>query len=105
MDLWLTKEGDGYRLHRHRYHGGRRVRLVDEKKELIAEIDGVEGAIYAPVRVDESAGNANPYVKVTNEAAKDLVERKGALWYLNPLCGGKDVLLEPLYIPAAGAVG
>ena len=28
-------------------------------------------------------------MKVTKEAAKDLIERKGTLWYLNPLCRRK----------------
>ena len=49
--------------------------------------------------------DAKPNVKVTKEAAKDLVERKGALWWLNPLCGGKDALLEPLFITERGGLG
>ena len=105
MDVWLTKEGDGYRLHRHRYHGGTRLRLVDEKQELLTELDDFEGTIYVPVRVDESAGNTNPYVKVSKEALKDLIERKGALCHINPLCGGKDALLEPLFVTSPMITG
>ena len=58
----------------------------------------------SPVVVHETA-DAKPYVKVTKEAAKDLVERKGALWWLNPPCGGKDALLEPMFVPAPGELG
>ena len=78
---------------------------MDEKQELQDEIERFEGTIYVPVRVDDSAGKANPYVKVSKEALKDLVERKGALWYLNPLCGGKDALLEPMYATPPMEVG
>ena len=42
-------------------------------------------------------------VEVTKEAAKDLVERKGALWWLNPL-GGKDALLEPMPVVDPGGL-
>ena len=72
--------------------------MVDEKDELLAELDAFDGPIYAPIRVDESAGNANPYVTVSKEAVKELVKRKGALWYLNPLCGGNGALLEPVLV-------
>ena len=78
---------------------------MDEKRELLDEVERVGGVVYVPFRVDESAGNANPYVAVTKEAAKDLVERKGALWYVNPLGGGKDVLPEPMFISGAGELG
>ena len=65
-----------------------------------------KGPLYAPVRVDESAGNANPYVEVTKEAAKTLVEDKGALWYLNPLRGNANsFLLEPTYVAPPMRVG
>ena len=104
-DVWARLEDGAWKLYHVRVDGGRRMRLVDEKKELLDEIEQFEGTVYVPVRVHETAGNANPYVKVTKEALKDLIERKGALWYLNPLCGGKDALLEPLFIPAAGGLG
>ena len=98
MDLWLTKDEDGFRFHRYPYHGGTRLRMVDEKKELLAELDGFEGTIYVPVRVDGSAGDVDAYVRVPRDALKDLVERQGALWCLNPLCGGKDALLKPVFV-------
>ena len=106
MDIWLTKEGEGYRLHRHRYHGGTRFRLVDEKQELLQEIEDFEGTIYVPVRVDESAGDVDAYVSVPKEALKDLVERQqDVLWCINPLCGGKDALLKPIQITPSMHIG
>ena len=33
-----------------------------------------------PVQVHETAGNANPYVKVSKQAVKDLIERKDRCW-------------------------
>lgn len=53
---------------------------MDEKKQLIEELERFEGTLYVPVVVHETAGDAKAYVKVTKEAAKDLVERKRALW-------------------------
>ena len=104
-DIWARREDGVLKFHSVRVDGGRRLRLVDEKKELIEELERCEGTIYVPVVVHETAGDAKPYVKVTKEAAKDLVERKGALWWLNPLCGGKDALLEPMFVTAPGGLG
>ena len=78
---------------------------MDEKQELLQELTDFKGTIYVPVRTDESAGDADPYIKADKDAVIAMVEQKGSLWELNPLCGGSDALLKPVWVPAPSKVG
>ena len=68
------------------------------------EIENFEGTTYVPARVDESAVSM-PTSRYPRKALKDLVERQGVLWRINPLCGGKDVLLKPVFVTSPMVMG
>ena len=59
-NIWARLEDGTWKLFHVRVDGGTRLRLVDEKKELLDELERFEGTVYVPVRVHETAGNANP---------------------------------------------